>query len=125
MPLIDGFDQLVVIGLFDIARPDPFEHIAEQIELRIGVLAGGSLCRRDQRRWRLDRENRQARTRKARKRTWEILLMTGRALPLSVRCLMNMDGASRLFCGSMMGKAQHAHENTSTKTRPRNVGKDP
>jgi hypothetical protein len=28
-----------------------------------------------------------------------------------------MDGASRLFCGSMVGKAQHVHENASTKTR--------
>jgi hypothetical protein len=26
-----------------------------------------------------------------------------------------MDGASRLFCGSKVGKAQHAHENASTK----------
>jgi hypothetical protein len=28
-----------------------------------------------------------------------------------------MDGASRLFCGSKVGKAQHAHENASTKMR--------
>jgi hypothetical protein len=28
-----------------------------------------------------------------------------------------MDGASRLFCGSKMGKAQHSQENASTKTR--------
>jgi hypothetical protein len=28
-----------------------------------------------------------------------------------------MDGASGLFCGSKVGKAQHAHENGSMKTR--------
>jgi hypothetical protein len=28
-----------------------------------------------------------------------------------------MDGASRLFCGSKVGKAQHSHQNGSTKTR--------
>jgi hypothetical protein len=28
-----------------------------------------------------------------------------------------MDGASRLFCGSTVGEAQHAQQNSSTKTR--------
>jgi hypothetical protein len=28
-----------------------------------------------------------------------------------------MDGPSRLFCGSMVCKAQHSHENASTKAR--------
>ena len=35
---VDGaLDQLGVVGLFDIVGPDPLEHVAEQIELRIGV----------------------------------------------------------------------------------------
>ena len=37
---VDGaFDQLAVVGLLDIVGPDPLEHLAEQIELRIGVSA--------------------------------------------------------------------------------------
>ena len=42
-----ALDQLGVIGLFDVAGPDPFEHLAEQIELRIGVGAGRCLGRGD------------------------------------------------------------------------------
>jgi hypothetical protein len=30
---------------------------------------------------------------------------------------LRMGGASRLFCGSTVGKAQHSHQNNSTKTR--------
>ena len=32
-------DQLGVVGLFDVVGPDPLEHLAEQIELRIGMSA--------------------------------------------------------------------------------------
>ena len=36
---VDGaFDQLGVVGLLDIVGPDPLEHLAEQIELRIGIV---------------------------------------------------------------------------------------
>ena len=34
-----AFDQLGVVGLLDVVGPDPLEHLAEQIELRIGVAA--------------------------------------------------------------------------------------
>ena len=45
---VDGaLDQLGVVGLLDIVGPDPLEHVAEQIELRIGVGVGGRLGRRD------------------------------------------------------------------------------
>ena len=45
---IDGrFDQLAVIGLFDIVGPDLFEHIAEQVELAIDVPARGNGRRPD------------------------------------------------------------------------------
>src|SRR6266498_2619017 len=39
------FDQLAVVGLFHIVRPHPFEHVAEQAELPIGI-GGGRLCAR-------------------------------------------------------------------------------
>ncbi len=48
MPLIAAFDQLEVIGLFDVVGPDPLEHVAEQIELRIDFGTGGRPGRRDQ-----------------------------------------------------------------------------
>ena len=38
---VDGaLDQLGVVGLLDIVGPDPLEHVAEQIELRIDVGVG-------------------------------------------------------------------------------------
>ena len=43
---VDGaFDQLGIVGLLDIAALDPLEHVAEQIELGIGVGARRGLCR--------------------------------------------------------------------------------
>ena len=61
MPLIGRFNQPAVVGLFDIARPYPLEHVAEQIELRIGVGAGGGLGHGDQRVRRLGDKQREAR----------------------------------------------------------------
>ena len=37
------FDQLAVVGFFHIVRPNPFEHIAEQAQLPVGI-GGGRLC---------------------------------------------------------------------------------
>jgi hypothetical protein len=37
------FDELAVVGLFDIVRPHPFEHVAEQAQLPVGI-GGGGLC---------------------------------------------------------------------------------
>ena len=45
MPLIAEFDQLAVVGFFHIVRPHPFEHIAEQAQLPVGI-GGGRLCAR-------------------------------------------------------------------------------
>src|SRR5262249_9093554 len=39
------FDQLAIVGLFHIVRPQPLEHVAEQAELAIGV-GVGRLCTR-------------------------------------------------------------------------------
>src|SRR5262245_29397211 len=36
-------DELAVIGLLHIVRPNPFEHIAEQAQLPVGI-GGGRLC---------------------------------------------------------------------------------
>ena len=41
-----ALDQLGVVGLFDVVGPDPLEHVAEQIELRIGIRNCGSGRRR-------------------------------------------------------------------------------
>ena len=39
---VDGrLDQRRLIGLLDIVRPDALEHVAEQVELTVGVDAGG------------------------------------------------------------------------------------
>src|SRR4029077_20692521 len=43
-----AFDQLAVVGLLDIVGPDPLEHVAEQVELRVGIGAGCGLCHRDE-----------------------------------------------------------------------------
>ena len=47
---VDGaFHQLGIVGLLDIAGTNPLEHVAEQVELRIGIVAaGGGLGRGDQ-----------------------------------------------------------------------------
>ena len=37
-----GFDQLAVVGLLDIVAADALEHVAEQIELAIGVRGRGT-----------------------------------------------------------------------------------
>ena len=37
MPLMAEFDQLGVVGLFHIVGAHPFEHVAEQAELPVGV----------------------------------------------------------------------------------------
>jgi hypothetical protein len=39
------FDELAVVRLFDIVRPHPLEHIAEQAQLPVGI-GGGGLCAR-------------------------------------------------------------------------------
>ena len=43
-----ALDQPGVVGLLDIVGPDPLEHVAEQIELRIGIGTGGGLGGRNQ-----------------------------------------------------------------------------
>ena len=62
---VDGaFHQLGIVGLLDIAGLDPLEHVAEQIELGVGVGAGRGLCRRHQMRpLRSRHENGQTRAR--------------------------------------------------------------
>src|SRR5258705_13278004 len=40
-------DELGIIGLFDIVGPDSLEHVAKQVQLCIGVGAGGGLGSRD------------------------------------------------------------------------------
>ncbi len=40
MPLIAEFDQLVVVGNLDVVGAHPLEHVAEQVELPIGVGGG-------------------------------------------------------------------------------------
>src|SRR6185437_16846790 len=45
---VDGaLDQFDVVRLFDVVGPDPLEHAAEQVELRVSVGAGGGLGGRD------------------------------------------------------------------------------
>ena len=43
-----GFDQLAVVGLLDIVAAHPLEHVAEQIELAIGIRGGGARARSHQ-----------------------------------------------------------------------------
>ena len=43
-----ALDQLGVVGLLDVVGPDALEHLAKQIEVRIGVGTGHGLGRRDQ-----------------------------------------------------------------------------
>jgi hypothetical protein len=38
-----GFDELAVVGPFDVIRPHPLEHVAEQAQLPVGI-GGGGLC---------------------------------------------------------------------------------
>ena len=46
---VDGaFHQLGIVGLLDVAGLDPLEHVAEQIELGVGVGTCRGLCRRHQ-----------------------------------------------------------------------------
>ena len=60
----DGrFDQLAVVGLFDVVATDPLEHIAEQIELAISIRGRGTRARSHHHRPRLGHEQRQRRTR--------------------------------------------------------------
>ena len=40
MPLMAGFDQLLFIGRFDIVGAHAVEHVAEQVELLVGVGIG-------------------------------------------------------------------------------------
>ena len=56
-----GFDQLAVVGLLDIVAAHPLEHVAEQIELAIGVRGRGTRARSHQHRARLGHEQRQCR----------------------------------------------------------------
>ena len=56
-----GFDQLAVVGLLDIVAAHALEHIAEQIELAIGVRGRGTRARSHQHRARLGHEQRQCR----------------------------------------------------------------
>jgi len=46
-PGVRTLDELAIIGLFDVVGPDSLEHVAEQVQLRIGVGAGGGLGSRD------------------------------------------------------------------------------
>ena len=48
MPLIAEFDELAVVGFIDVIGADPFEYVAEQIELPVSV-RGGGLCARSER----------------------------------------------------------------------------
>ena len=41
MPLIADLDQLVVVGNLDIVGAHALEHVAEEIELPVGVRGGG------------------------------------------------------------------------------------
>ena len=60
MPLM-AIDQFAVVGLLDIIAADPFEHVAEQIELAIGVRRRGTRARPHQHGARLGHEKRQRR----------------------------------------------------------------
>src|SRR5260221_379360 len=58
----DGrFDELAVVGFLDVVAADPFEHIAEQIELAIGVRGRRAGTRSHQHRAGLGDEQRQCR----------------------------------------------------------------
>ena len=46
MPLIAASTSLRLVGLFDVVGADFLEHVAEQIELAIGVGGGGASARR-------------------------------------------------------------------------------
>ena len=61
MPLMADFDQLAVVGLLDIVAADPLEHVAEQIELAVGVRGRGARARSHQHGARLGHEQRQCR----------------------------------------------------------------
>ena len=57
-----GFDQLAVVGLLDIVAAHALEHVAEQIELAIGVRGRRTRARSHQHGTRLRDEERQSRT---------------------------------------------------------------
>ena len=54
-----GFDQLAVVGLLDIVAAHPLEHVAEQIELAVGVRGRGTRARSHHHRTGLGHEQRQ------------------------------------------------------------------
>src|SRR6478752_132153 len=47
-PADGGFHELAVVGFLDVIAADPFEHIAEQIKLAIGVRRRGARTRSHQ-----------------------------------------------------------------------------
>ena len=56
-----GFDQFAVVGLFDVIAANPFEHVAEQIELAIGIRGRGARARSHEDSAGLGHEQRQCR----------------------------------------------------------------
>ncbi len=66
MPLIADFDQLRVVGLFDIVGAHALEHVAEQVELPVGIGRGrlGAGAERIEHERRLRRHQRQGRARR-------------------------------------------------------------
>ena len=56
-----GFDQLAVVGLLDVVAAHPLEHVAEQIELAIGIRGRGARARSHHHRAWLGHEQRQCR----------------------------------------------------------------
>ena len=79
---VDGaFHQLGIVGLLDIAGLDPLEHVAEQIELGVGVGTGRGLCRRHQMRpLRSRHDNGQTRARHRAEKKGKIPAHVGRPL---------------------------------------------
>jgi hypothetical protein len=57
-----GLHKLAVIGLLDIVAAHPLEHVAEQIELAIGVRGRRTRARSEKYGTRLSHEQRQCRT---------------------------------------------------------------
>jgi hypothetical protein len=59
-----GFDQLGIIRLFDVVGADALEHVAEQIELPVGVGNGRLGARANGQRRRLNGQQRDNRSRR-------------------------------------------------------------
>ena len=49
MPLIAEFDEFAVVGFLDVVGPDALEHVAEQVELPVGVRRGSLGARPNER----------------------------------------------------------------------------